>query len=429
MKDELDFLYGLNPSKMKFGLEPVQRALSALGHPERQFPTLHVAGTNGKGSTCAFLASCLRENGHKVGLYTSPHLVSVNERFRIGREDIPDDVLARRIGEILTAYPESRDLTFFEFGTVLAFWHFAKEKVDVAVIETGLGGRLDATNCCQPWVTAVTSISFDHTQYLGNTLDAIATEKAGIFKPRVPAVVAPQKLEALGALERGAARVESPWIEVNKQVQLSRAENGTLVFLGQQVQWNNLELGLRGAHQLENAAVALGCLEQLSLRGFNFTEHIIQRGMKNAEWPGRLEWFLGEPSILLDGAHNVGGMLALKNHLMQLGSDRRLHFVFGALADKDYAQMMGEFFPTAESVHFCPVDSPRSLSAEELKAASSGFKPEAESHASFEEALQSAIDASQPSDIVVVCGSLVLIGQAKKWMSRKGVLGAMRHTS
>src|SRR6478672_353732 len=185
--EALQFLNSLAPSGVRLGLDRIQAALRVLKNPERKYPTIHVAGTNGKGSTCAFAASCLVAEGYKTGLYTSPHLIRVNERIKINGEDISDDLLATRILEVLERYPaaaaEPRPLTFFEFGTLVAFWHFAKEQVDVAVIEVGLGGRLDATTACWPSVTAVTPISFDHMDYLGHTLAAIAAEKAAIFKP------------------------------------------------------------------------------------------------------------------------------------------------------------------------------------------------------------------------------------------------------
>jgi dihydrofolate synthase / folylpolyglutamate synthase len=203
-------------SDIKPGLERMQFALDALGHPEAKFKAIHVAGTNGKGSTCAFLERALRYGGTKVGLYTSPHLAKVNERFKVNGNDISDDALGECVLEILQKTPETLKLTYFELGTLAAFWHFAKEKVDVAVIETGLGGRLDATALCRPIVTAVTSIGFDHMEWLGNSLDLIATEKAGIFRKNIPTMVARQPKKTLDALERVAREVGAP-LSIKKQ--------------------------------------------------------------------------------------------------------------------------------------------------------------------------------------------------------------------
>ena len=200
---------GLSPSSIKMGLERVLQALAQLGHPERKFPALHVAGTNGKGSTCAIAASCLMQK-YRTGLYTSPHLIRPNERIQLDGVEIDDDTFGRRIAEVVEILGTDHELTYFEFGTVVAFWHFAQERVDVAVLEVGLGGRLDATTACVPLVTTITAIDFDHMEYLGNTLAAIAGEKAGIIKPGVPVISSAQEAEALEVIERVASGLSEP---------------------------------------------------------------------------------------------------------------------------------------------------------------------------------------------------------------------------
>ncbi|HME91936.1 MAG TPA: Mur ligase family protein, partial [Myxococcaceae bacterium] len=263
----LQFYASLEASGVRMGLERIERALLALDHPEREWRALHVAGTNGKGSTCAFAASCLAAQGYRVGLYTSPHLNRVNERIQISGQPISDALLAKRIVEVLERYPdaarEPHPLTFFEFGTLVALWHFAREKVDLAVLETGLGGRLDATSAAQPAVTAVTPIDFDHTEYLGHSLAAIASEKAGIFKPGVPVVLSRQQSEALTVLQETAFRLRSRVLIEGRDFELAREAGGSFTFRGPRGRVPQLRLALRGAHQVQNAAVALACLELL----------------------------------------------------------------------------------------------------------------------------------------------------------------------
>jgi len=269
----LKFLGAFSPSQIRLGLERIEHALALLDHPERRFRIVHVAGTNGKGSTCAFIASCLVSAGFRVGLYTSPHLVRINERFRIDREDISDELLGERVLEVVQRYPElgsdTPPLTFFEFGTLVALWHFAREQVQLAVLETGLGGRLDATTAARPDVTAITPISFDHMDYLGNTLDQIAAEKAGILKPGVPAVFSRQEPEVLSVLSGRASQVGAPTYQEGRDYEVTAQRDGHLVYRGIRTSVLDLALGLVGRHQTQNAAVALACLELLRDDGFS----------------------------------------------------------------------------------------------------------------------------------------------------------------
>ncbi|WNG22015.1 bifunctional folylpolyglutamate synthase/dihydrofolate synthase [Cystobacter fuscus] len=409
---------------MKLGLERVEAALEALGHPERRYPALHVAGTNGKGSTCAFASAALHAAGHRVGLYTSPHLVCVNERIRVDGVDISDECFGQRILEVLERHPEAAtSLTYFEFGTVVAFWHFAREAVDVAVVEVGLGGRLDATRACVPLVTAITPVSFDHMEYLGNTLGAIAAEKAGILKPGVPVVLSRQAPEALEVLERLAREQRAPVLLEGRDFHLGPRSGGGLAYEGTGLSLEGLSLGLRGEHQWQNAAVALATLEQLSARGVRVPAEALRTGLAGARWPGRLEELGGSPPVLLDGAHNPAGVGVLLEALRSLYPGRRVHCVFGVVADKDRGPMLRALLPACSSVHLTPLDTPRSLSPESYLDEARALCENACSYPSLDAALAGARAQAAPSDVLLCTGSLFLVGSVRaKWGGNLGAL-------
>lgn len=425
--EALEFFSRLSPSSIKLGLERVEAALEALGHPERRYPALHVAGTNGKGSTCAFASAALHAAGHRVGLYTSPHLVRVNERIRVDGVEIEDEVFGRRILEVLARHPDAAtSLTYFEFGTVVAFWHFAQEGVDVAVVEVGLGGRLDATRACQPLVTAITPVSFDHMEYLGNTLGAIATEKAGILKPGVPVVVSRQEPEALAAIERGAGEVGAPLLLEGRDFAVVARPEGGLVYKGLGLSLEGLILGLRGEHQRQNAAVALAALESLSARRVFVSPAAMRAGLTGARWPGRLEELGGSPPMLLDGAHNPAGVQVLLAGLRSLYPGRRVHCVFGVVADKDRGPMLRSLLPACTSVHLTPLDTPRSLAPERYVDEARALCADVYAYPSLDTALAGARSRAAPGDLLLCTGSLFLVGSVRARFG--GNLGALHHS-
>lgn len=402
-QEGLAHLAGLSPSNIKMGLERVRLALAQLGQPQRSFPALHVAGTNGKGSTCALAASCLSTRYH-TGLYTSPHLIRPNERIQIDGVEIDDGTFGRRIAEVLAVLGPQHDLTYFEFGTVVAFWHFAQERVELAVLETGLGGRLDATTACVPKVTALTPIDFDHQEYLGHTLAAIASEKAGIIKPGVPVISSAQQPEALAVIEAVAGQVSLE----GRDFGVRPEADGSLSFWTKTDTLTGLQLPLKGPHQLQNLAVALACLEQLT--DFPLTPKELRAGVKAARWPGRLEEFPGEPAVVLDGAHNPAGVQALLRALDTDYAGRPVHLVFGVFADKDSEPMMRALFPRAASLHLTPVGSPRSKDPRTYEALARALNPRVQVHPDPETALTAA---QAESGLIVVAGSLVLVGQLR----------------
>jgi dihydrofolate synthase/folylpolyglutamate synthase len=396
MQDVHRYLDGLSPLSMRFGLERVERALDALGHPERAAPVLHVAGTNGKGSTCAMAAAALRAAGLTVGLYTSPHLEAFNERIQVDGRPIADADLAAAAEAVRAACPwheagapEER-LTYFEFATLAAFVHLARARVDAAVVEVGLGGRLDATNAVAPAVTAVARIGLDHTQLLGDTVEAVAREKAGIFKRGVPAVVhAHQPPGVLEVLAAEAARAGAPF-----QV----APPG----------WDG-PMALLGPHQRGNAGLAAAALRALRGAGLPVGEEAVAAGIAGASWPGRLERLGG---VLLDGAHNPDGAAALAAALAALHPGRPAELVFGVLGDKDHRGMLAALAPVARRLHLVAPATPRARPAAEVAALAASLGVDAHVHDGVAAAIACARAAAAGAP-VVVAGSLYLVGEAR----------------
>jgi len=392
------YLQRLQPLAMRFGLERMERALHALGHPERRFPLLHVGGTNGKGSTCAMSAAALSAAGHRVGLYTSPHLVRFHERIAIDGVPIEDAALSTRIDEVRAACPwheagrEDERLTYFEFATLVGLLEFASRGVSVAVVEVGLGGRHDATNALgSPAVTAIARIGLDHVQLLGDTVEAVAREKAGIFKTGVPAVVyRDQPGGALEVLRSEAARRGAPFT-VAPPV------------------WDG-PVGLAGPHQKANAALAAAALRALATRGVAVGEDAIARGIAGVVWPGRLEEVGG---VLLDGAHNPQGAAALAEALAALHPGRPVELVFGVLSDKDHTGMLAALGPAVRGLHLVAPASPRARPAGEMQAVARSLGIPAETHPGVEEALACARRAAYDGALVCVAGSLYLVGEAR----------------
>ncbi len=416
-EDAFQFLSTLGISGIRLGLERIETALAAIGHPERSYRILHVAGTNGKGSTCAFAACCLAAQGYRVGLYTSPHLVRINERFQVNGEDISEPLLAQRIHEVLKQYPQARatppPLSFFEFTTLVALWHFAQEKVKVAVLETGLGGRLDATTAAPPTVTAITPIALDHQDYLGNNLSAIAGEKAGILRPGVAAAVSRQEGEAMGVIQRIADGLNAPLHLEGRDFELRPSAGGALDYRGMRTDLRDLRLSLRGAHQMQNAAVALASLELLAGE-LPVDAASMREGLARTRWPGRLEEIGSRPTLLLDGAHNPLGVDCLVAALGALYPGRRIHLVFGVLADKDYDSMIRKLFPICSSASLAAPASPRALAPAKYLSQARRLCADASAYSSVEGALQAAKARASPDDLVLCTGSLFLVGAVRE---------------
>jgi dihydrofolate synthase/folylpolyglutamate synthase len=386
--DSVHFLYALgNESRsMKLGLERMLDVCEELGHPERHLRFVHVAGTNGKGSVCAMTEAALRASGLRTGLYTSPHLVSPTERIRIAGAEVDEATFARAfnlVHEAVGAIPEHP--TYFETITAMAFLLFQEAACDVAILEVGLGGRLDATNVVTPIACAITPVSFDHQRHLGYSLTEIATEKAGILKPGVPAAVAPQSPEAMEAIARKAAEVGAPLHLVDPGEELGYAPS------------------LLGRHQITNAQTARSLLRLLGAG-----EEAIRYGIEHTEWPGRLERMRQQPEIFLDGAHNPAGAAALADFIREYRRDRKVWMIFGVMRDKEISPITDLLFPLAGELIVTAPHMERAMPPEEISAPASRRAVPDIRHA------LAIVDAeARPDDLVFVTGSLFLVGEAR----------------
>jgi dihydrofolate synthase/folylpolyglutamate synthase len=380
--EALAWLYSTQQFGIKLGLENTRRLLAALDHPERACRFLHVAGTNGKGSTCAMLDAILRAAGPRTGLYTSPHLVDFRERIRVNGERIPEVAVARiltRLRDAASGWDHAP--TYFELSTALALRHFADAGAEFVVLETGMGGRLDSTNAVTPIVSVITPIAMDHAQWLGDTLAKIAAEKAGILKPGVPAVSAAQEPEAAAVLEMGAHEVGAPLEFVREP------------FPG--------DVGLAGGHQKENAALAVAALRAA---GISISDAALRQGLATVQWPGRFQKLDGR--FVLDGGHNPHAAAQLVRTWREEFGEERPLVIFSALSDKDYAAMLEALAAIASELWIVPVRSARATNPETLAAA-------APLPARIFESLDAALaEAARQDRRVLVTGSLFLVGEA-----------------
>ena len=408
--DSVRFLYSLgNEHKaVKFGLERIHVVLDAMGNPHRRTKFVHVAGTNGKGSTCAMIESALRAHGSLTGLYTSPHLLSPTERIRIGGAEVSEDRFSeafRRVHDTTEQLLESGAIdchtTYFETVTAMAFLLFADARVDIAVLEVGLGGRLDATNVVEPVLTVITPVEFDHESYLGTSLASIAGEKAGILKRGVPAILSRQRHEALEVLTARAAELG---VEVAGKAE---AEDVELHLRGSRftVDGLHVECSLAGEHQVENAVTAIAALKRLGV-----PDTAIEAGVRAARWPGRLERISEAPEIVVDGAHNPSGARALAEYIDRFCANRRVRLIFGTMRDKAVEEIGGTLFPRAHEIILTAPKQPRALRPEVLRDSTDHGRVRIA--ADLSAALQMVTDAG-PEDIVVITGSLFLVAEAK----------------
>lgn len=411
-----------------FNLLRVVRLLEALGCPHERIPVVHVSGTKGKGSTCAFIERILRTAGYRTGLFTSPHLVHSTERIRVGGKPISAEEIAslvKRLRPLLEAHRESEHgrLTFFEVWTVLAFQHFVEANVDISVIEVGMGGRLDATNVVNPLVTAITPVGLDHTAVLGNTLDSIAREKAGIIKPRRPLVLAPQSPSARAVLLDVARKQDAPVYEVGKTLQAER------IGIREGREWCSLQegtcrlegVGLRlwGHHQVENAAVAFGIALRLREKGWNLPETVLKEGLTKATFPGRFQRVLGPRGklVVLDCAHTVEAAWALRRTLADALGKRSVTLIVGMSADKNLSGFASVLAPIASEVFLTQArETPRAVEPNLLVPFWRNFCSHVYVVESVGEALEEAARRAPREGVLCVTGSVFLVGEAFKEM-------------
>jgi dihydrofolate synthase/folylpolyglutamate synthase len=407
--ETLQHIYALSRFGIKPGLDRITRLLAALGNPQDSFATVHLVGTNGKGSTASFLSSILSAGGYRTGLFTSPHLISFTERIRIDGAQIDEASVVRLTERVMAAAP--RESTFFEIITALAALHFAEQGAQIVVFEAGMGGRLDATNALSGLLSVITPISLDHMEYLGRRIAEIAVEKAGICKAETPLVSARQEPEAARVIARHARELGSPLYLCGEQFDAVWKE-GKLDYRGLQLSLEGLSSGLYGAYQGGNAALALAAAELLSGCGFPSAPEALVAGIAQARWPGRMELFPGEPRLLLDGAHNPAGARALAEALTQI-PHARLFLVAGVMGDKDLSGILAPLLQLADRVFAVAPALDRALPAAQLAAFCRGAGLPAQEGGSVAQGIALAQAAADADDLVLVCGSLFTVGEAR----------------
>jgi dihydrofolate synthase/folylpolyglutamate synthase len=416
----LAYLYDLQKYGIKFGLSSTSNLLERLGNPHKELKAIHIAGTNGKGSTAAMISSILVRAGFQVGLYTSPHLVRFNERFRLNEREIGDGEILELFKRVREVVDEREPPTFFEMTTAMALSLFAHKQVDWAILEVGMGGRLDATNVIQPRVTIINNVSMDHQEFLGATLTRIAREKAGIIKENVPLITAVRQPAALAIIKTRCWERRAPCFRIGKQIRIRFMGENRFAYSGLGWCFEKLHLPLAGQHQVLNAATALGGLEVLERQGhFRLAEEHIGEGLSRTRWPGRLEWLSRHPPVLLDGAHNYAGMTALRKALQEEYRFRRLFVVLGIMADKDLRGMLLKLASLAEHIILTRPQYERAAEPESLLEAAGEFTGRMEMIRSVEAAMERAKNLAGPEDLVLVTGSLYFIGEVKEMQERQ----------
>ncbi|MBI3248572.1 MAG: bifunctional folylpolyglutamate synthase/dihydrofolate synthase [Deltaproteobacteria bacterium] len=409
-EETLDFLYRLEVERMDLKLERVAAALQLCGSPHLRFPSLHVAGTNGKGSTAAFLHSMLSARGYRVGLFTSPHLVDFCERIRLGTRLITQPEVIEGVALLRALIePSGIYLTPFEMMALLAFRTFADQQVDIAVVEVGLGGRLDATNVLSPLVSIITSIGLDHQAYLGPTLAHIAREKGGIMKPKIPVVLGKMDAESNQILCDLAEAQESPTFSAGRDFFVADNPAGGFDYTGHVWRLRELRSGLRGWFQQGNAAVAIAALETMR-SSFAVSESCVRQGLLAASWPGRLQVVSERPLVVLDGAHNPQAMEVLCSELPAVLQGKRAKVVFGVMHDKDWRSMIPRLAQVATEVVVTRVKQARAEDPLVLQAALSPLCPTRIVDDAREACLQLLAETA-PDEALVICGSLFLVGE------------------
>jgi len=415
--ETLEKIFNLRGGIIDLRLDRMRQALALFNHPENQFPSLHIAGTNGKGSTAALLHNILQQAGYRTALYTSPHLESFTERIRIGHEEIAQAEVVSFADEIWQRTAEANvPLTFFEFITVMAFIYFARNRVDVAVVEVGLGGRLDATNVVSPLVSVITTIAKDHEAYLGPDELSIAREKGGIIKPRIPVICGKVSEPVTEVLQEIARLRESPAYFLGTSFSFLLKNERLFDYIGIKQNLSGLALALRGRHQLANASLALAALELVN-EHFPVPQAALRYGLETVRWPGRLEVISERPLVILDGAHNPEGVRALADALIELRQGRKIKLLFATMADKEWQLMVEMLAKLADEMIFTRVSMERSADPE-LLAKNIPVPIPSRVIQDSQTALAALLDRAQPDDILVVAGSLYLLGEVRPRLSK-----------
>jgi dihydrofolate synthase/folylpolyglutamate synthase len=411
----VSYLYNLQKHGIKLGLETMTALVHRLGRPDARYRILHIAGTNGKGSTAAITAAICQAAGYRVGLYTSPHLVEFAERIRVDGRMISETDIGRFTEVVQKAAEPDLSPTFFECTTALALQYFAEAQVDIAVLEVGLGGRFDATNVVTPVACAVTTIALDHQEYLGTTLSSVAYEKAGIVKPRIPVVLGRMSDEARQTIEEIANQREAPLSRFGREFKVTGTSD-RFRFSGRTGQYDHLFCPLQGSHQVDNCACALALIEAGGEGGLEVGEPAVREGLRTVQWPGRLEVVERRPLMLLDGAHNPAAAAALAEYVQAFrrsNPESRVILVLGMMRDKDHLGFAKPFERLVDEVILTQAGLSRSATVADLRTAIQDLWPSARAEAVLADALALARRLAGAEDLICVTGSLMLIGDVK----------------
>lgn len=413
----LKTMYALGRFGIVLGLETIETILKGLGNPHRTFKSIHIAGTNGKGSVASALATILSASGYRVGLYTSPHLVHFNERIMINNQPISDQRVVDAYLAVSKMDQGGRKATFFELTTAMAFYEFAENKVEWAVIEAGMGGRLDATNIITPEVSIITNISIEHKTYLGNTVAKIAGEKGGIIKEAKPVVTGVRQKSAIQSLEGIAAGKNAPLFRLGKDFRARKNRNQTFTYYGVNEIMSRMETGLLGNYQIENASLTLAACEILKQNGVALPTDTIREGLKKNIWPGRLETLSTHPRILVDGAHNLAAVKNLKRFLKENIEREKLTLIIGILDDKPHKEMLKDLLPLARRVILTKPDNQRSTDPKALLQTAKALSETVTVKQNIQEAMAWALKETSPDETICIAGSLYLVGEVKALMA------------
>ncbi len=415
----LENMFGMRRFGIKLGLDVIAGVLDGIGNPHTRFRSIHVAGTNGKGSVAASLATILRRAGYRVGLYTSPHLVRFNERIEVDGDPIADEAVVEAHRAVSEAFSGDREPTFFEFATAMAFYEFGRRNVDFAVVETGMGGRLDATNIIQPELGIITNISLEHREYLGNSIAAIAGEKAGIIKAQTPVVTGVTQPVAWQVIRQTAEARQAPLFRLGEAFTFRRNGRGGLHYHGMHQRFKAIAVALKGDHQLANAAITLAACEILDTNGIAaIDEAAIRTGLLETRWPGRLEVVSHAPTVILDGAHNLSAAKRLSGYLKKTYADRRIILVIGILSDKPYRRMLKDLLSVSSQAIVTRPRIDRALEPEVLHAAAGDFIDRVTIAPDVETAIRTAAAIATAEDVICIAGSLYVVGEAKAALRR-----------
>jgi len=417
----LKTMFGLRRFGIKLGLDVITQILEGLGNPQTAYRTIHVAGTNGKGSVASMLTTTLQAAGYTVGLYTSPHLIHFNERIRINGRPVTDPEIVDAYRAIRKVQKGDREPTFFEFTTAMALHLFKKHKVDWAVIETGMGGRLDATNILAPELSVITNISLEHKGYLGNTIAAITYEKAGIIKPETPVVTGVRQPSAVTVVTERAAKLKAPCFRMGRDFHCRRRPSGRFNYTGLDHRWPDLSTNLLGRHQVDNAGLALAAAEVLMRQGVKIDESHVRHALTHTTWPGRLETVCEEPLILLDGAHNLMAARNLARYLAETYPGREIVMVAGILDDKPAEEMLSALLAVC---HRAVITSPtinRAIPAEVLAKTARKFVHRVDEVPTVDRAVARALQIVRSNQVICIAGSLYVVGEALQTLQKMGL--------